>query len=111
METARKVAAVQRGGDGRHDDDATFGDRPARDFSDYILALDLPEAPPQLEAAEGVSIEYGSAREAVAVGAQIAEFSAQVSPQVREAVANSGKSVALLIQRDGNKIFVPVRVG
>jgi serine protease Do len=31
--------------------------------------------------------------------------------QVREAVAKSGKSVALLIQRDGNKIFVPVRVG
>ena len=31
--------------------------------------------------------------------------------QVRDAVAKSGKSVALLIQRDGNKIFVPVRVG
>ena len=31
--------------------------------------------------------------------------------QVREVMAGSGKSVALLIQRDGNKIFVPVRVG
>ena len=31
--------------------------------------------------------------------------------QVREAMAKSGKSVALLIQRDGNKIFVPVRIG
>ena len=31
--------------------------------------------------------------------------------QVRELVAKSNKSVALLIQRDGNKIFVPVRVG
>jgi len=31
--------------------------------------------------------------------------------QVRQAVARSDKSVALLIQRDGNKIFVPVRVG
>ncbi len=31
--------------------------------------------------------------------------------QVREVVAKSGKSVALLIQRDGNKIFVPVRIG
>lgn len=31
--------------------------------------------------------------------------------QVREAVAKSGKSLALLIQRDGSKIFVPVRVG
>ncbi len=31
--------------------------------------------------------------------------------QVREAVAKGGKSVALLIQRDGDKIFVPVRLG
>jgi serine protease Do len=31
--------------------------------------------------------------------------------QVRTAVAKSSKSVALLIQRDGSKIFVPVRVG
>jgi serine protease Do len=31
--------------------------------------------------------------------------------QVRAVVAKSDKSVALLIQRDGNKIFVPVRVG
>jgi serine protease Do len=31
--------------------------------------------------------------------------------QVREAVAKVGKSVALLIQRDGDRIFVPVRVG
>ncbi len=31
--------------------------------------------------------------------------------QVRQAVAKSDKSVALLIQRDGDKIFVPVRIG
>ena len=31
--------------------------------------------------------------------------------QVREAVAKSGKSVALLIERDGNRIFVPVQLG
>ena len=31
--------------------------------------------------------------------------------QVREMVAKANKSVALLIQRDGNKIFVPVRLG
>lgn len=31
--------------------------------------------------------------------------------QVREVIAKSGKSVALLIQREGNKIFVPVRIG
>ncbi len=31
--------------------------------------------------------------------------------QVRAAVAKSSKSVALLIQRDGDKIFVPVRTG
>jgi serine protease Do len=31
--------------------------------------------------------------------------------QVRDVVAKADKSVALLIQRDGNKIFVPVRIG
>jgi serine protease Do len=31
--------------------------------------------------------------------------------QVREIVAQSDKSVALLIQRDGDRIFVPVRIG
>ena len=31
--------------------------------------------------------------------------------QVRAAVAQSNKSVALLIQREGSTIFVPVRVG
>ena len=31
--------------------------------------------------------------------------------QVREVVSKSDKSVALLIQRDGDKIFVPVRLG
>ena len=31
--------------------------------------------------------------------------------QVREVVAKSDKSVALLIQRGGDKIFVPVRIG
>ncbi|MDL9997768.1 DegQ family serine endoprotease [Variovorax sp. J22P240] len=31
--------------------------------------------------------------------------------QVREVVAKADKSVALLIQRDGDKIFVPVRLG
>jgi hypothetical protein len=30
---------------------------------------------------------------------------------VRAAVAGSGKSVALLIQRGGEKIFVPIRAG
>jgi serine protease Do len=35
----------------------------------------------------------------------------KTTDQVREVVARSDKSVALLIQRDGNKIFVPVRVG
>ena len=31
--------------------------------------------------------------------------------QVRGVLAKAGKSVALLIQRDGNKIFMPVRIG
>ena len=31
--------------------------------------------------------------------------------QVREAIGKSGKSVALLVQRDGSRIFVPVQLG
>jgi serine protease Do len=31
--------------------------------------------------------------------------------QVREAVGKSSKSVALLIQRGSDKIFIPVRIG
>ncbi len=31
--------------------------------------------------------------------------------QVRAVVAKAGKTVALLVQRDGSKIFVPVRIG
>ncbi len=36
---------------------------------------------------------------------------AQGVDQVRQAVAKAGKSVALLIQRDGDRIFVPVPLG
>ncbi len=36
---------------------------------------------------------------------------AQSIEQVRAAMAKGGKSVALLIERDGNKIFVPVPLG
>ena len=35
----------------------------------------------------------------------------QTAEQVRDAVGKSGKSAALLIVRDGNRIFVPVRLG
>ena len=31
--------------------------------------------------------------------------------QVRSAVSKADKSVALLIQRDGDRIFVPVKLG
>jgi serine protease Do len=31
--------------------------------------------------------------------------------QARRLVAQAGKSVALLLQRDGERIFVPVRLG
>ena len=31
--------------------------------------------------------------------------------QVREVAAKADKSIALLIQRDGDRIFVPVRLG
>jgi serine protease Do len=36
---------------------------------------------------------------------------AQSVEQVREVAAKAGKSVALLIQRGGDRIFVPVRIG
>ena len=38
-------------------------------------------------------------------------FAALAVEQVRAAMAHAGKSVALLIERDGDKIFVPVRLG
>ena len=36
---------------------------------------------------------------------------ARDTAQVRAAMAKAGKSVALLIERNGDKIFVPVRLG
>ena len=36
---------------------------------------------------------------------------AKTVEQVREVVAKADKSVALLILRDGDRIFVPVRLG
>lgn len=48
-----------------------------------------------------------SARDVLAVNGTPVQGMAQV----RAAMAKAGKSVALLIARDGDKIFVPVRLG
>lgn len=64
---------------------------------DYVLGLDLPLAGPALEAAP--AIEYSDAPEAVAVGAQLAEFTAAVPAGVRGAIADG----ILLAQLAANK--------
>lgn len=64
---------------------------------DYVLGIDLPDAGPALEAA--APIEYSDAPEAVAVGAQLAEFTAAVPAELRGAIADG----ILLAQLAANK--------
>lgn len=64
----------------------------------YVNELDLPDAGPQYEGLE-TSIPFKEEAEVVAVGAQIAEFSAQVSPELRAAVSDC----LLLAQLAANK--------
>lgn len=66
---------------------------------------------------EGLLIESASGPAAMA-GVQTGDVLMAVNgtpvkniKQVQDAMVKSKKSVALLIQRDGNKIFVPVRIG
>lgn len=65
---------------------------------DYVMTLDLPVAGPAFEAA--TPIEFSDQREAVAVGAQLAEFTPAVPPGVRGAIADS----ILLAQLAANKV-------
>ena len=65
---------------------------------DFVQSLDLPEPAPQLEGVE-TSVTYGSQQEVVTVGAQVTEFSAQVAPTQRAAVADC----LLLAQLAANK--------
>jgi hypothetical protein len=64
---------------------------------DYVLTLDLPEAGPAYETAK--SMEFSDRREAVTVGAQLAEFTDAVPADVRSAIADS----ILLAQLAANK--------
>ena len=63
----------------------------------YVESLDLPDAGPSLEASE--TIEFTEGQEAVAVGAQLAEFSAAVPAAQRAVVADC----LLLAQLAANK--------
>lgn len=64
----------------------------------YVLALPLPDAGPQFESLESAP-DLGNQQDAVAVGAQLAEFSPSVSPAQRSAVADC----LLLAQLAANK--------
>lgn len=65
---------------------------------DYVMKLDLPDAGPAFEAA--TPLEFSDEHEAVAVGAQLTEFTAAVPAGVRGAIADS----ILLAQLAANKI-------
>lgn len=56
---------------------------------DYVMSLALPEPPARLESAELPSPPaFGSGLEAVAVGAQLAEFGDGVAPELRAVVSD-----------------------
>ena len=67
--------------------------------ADYVRNLDLPETGPRLEGVERRPVEFRDARQAVVVGAQLTEFTENVSPDLRLAVADS----ILLAQLGANK--------
>ena len=85
------------------------------------LGLALRALQPQEKREAGVDgglLVEGAAGPAAMAGVQAGDLLIAINgkpitgiDQVREIVAKSDKSVALLIQRDGNKIFVPVRIG
>ena len=85
------------------------------------LGLALRPLQPQEESEAGVDhglLVEDSAGPAAQAGIQPGDLLLAINgvpvkdaAQVRATVAKAGKSVALLIQRDGNQIFVPVRLG
>ena len=85
------------------------------------LGLALRPLEPQEKRAAGVAgglLVEGAGGPAALAGVQPGDVIIAVNgtpvqsvDQVREVVAKSAKSVALLIQREGTQIFVPVRVG
>jgi hypothetical protein len=66
---------------------------------DFLRTLPLPELPPQFEAAEATPVTFSADRQAIAIGSQLAEFTPAVSPDTRNAVANT----LLLAQLAANK--------
>jgi len=85
------------------------------------LGLSLRSLQPEERSQAGVSgglvVEQSAVAAAVA-GVQAGDVLSAINgtpvtsvDQVRSRVVKAGKSVALLIQRDGKQIFVPVRIG
>jgi len=83
------------------------------------LALRLlqPQEKRESGVSQGLLVEQ-AAGPAAAAGVQAGDVLLAVNgnpvesvEQVRSVVAKAGKSLALLVQRDGNRIFIPVRVG
>ncbi|MDR2156053.1 MAG: Do family serine endopeptidase [Burkholderiaceae bacterium] len=76
-----------------------------------------PQEKQQTRIASGLVVEQVSgaaARAGVQPGDVVVSINGQPVQgvdQVRDIVAKAGKSVALLIQRDGQQLFVPVRIG
>lgn len=64
---------------------------------DYVMSLEMPDAGPSLEGSGG--FEFSDKEQAVAVGAQITEFTDAVSPEARSAISDS----ILLAQLAANK--------
>ena len=107
------------------DASAKAGSKQARNDDEAVrkgqLGLSLRPLDPQerreVGVADGLVIEQARGP-AAAAGVQPGDVLLAINgapakniEQVRAAMAKAGKSVALLIERDGNKIFVPVRVG
>jgi len=65
----------------------------------FVQGLDLPAPPPQLESAEAAEFSFGPDQQAVVVGAQVAEFSPQVTPEHKALVSDC----LLLAQLAANK--------
>lgn len=73
---------------------------------DFVLSIPLPEVGPQFESVESTEapISFGDSREAVVVGAQVAEFSPQIPAAQRAALTDC----LLLAQLAANGMLGPV---
>ena len=92
------------------------GEIPSKDLSTYLRPLQ-PQERRQAGVDAGMVVADVAGAAAMA-GVQPGDLLLAVNgtpiksiEQVREAVAKSDKSVALLVQRGDEKIFVPVRIG